>query len=97
MSTNVAPLVVMDVHGGPIMQEDAFEGGDAQAGWADAFHRPESTDSYLPWLAVGAVVVGAVGAVVGLSQCGTKRARLPWPETGPERVTPPHGDKLPYT
>ena len=78
------------------MNEDAFEGGDAQAGWADAFHIRESTASYLPWLAVGAVVVGAVGAVVGLTQCGAKRARVPWPQADPEQVTPPHGDKLPF-
>ena len=78
------------------MHEDNYEGGDAQAGWADAFHIRESADSFLPWLAVGAVVVGAVGAVVGLTQCGTRRARLPWPDAGPEHITPPHGDKLPY-
>ena len=78
------------------MHEDNFEGGDAQAGWVDAFHPPEAAGSYLPWLAVGAVVVGAVGAVVGLAQCGTKRVRLPWPEAQPEHITPPHGDKLPY-
>jgi hypothetical protein len=78
------------------MHEDNFEGGDAQAGWADAFHGRASADSYLPWLAVGAVVVGAVGAVVGLTQCATKRTRSPWPETEPDQITPPHGDKLPY-
>jgi hypothetical protein len=78
------------------MHEESFEGGDAQAGWADAFHSRATVDSYLPWLAVGAVVVGAVGAVVGLTQCGVKRTRLPWPEAAPEHITPPHGDKLPY-
>ena len=77
------------------MHEDNFEGGDAQAGWTDAFRSRASMDSYLPWLAVGAVVVGAVGAVMGLAQCGARRTRLPWPESEPDLVTPPHGDKLP--
>jgi hypothetical protein len=79
------------------MHEDNFEGGDAQAGWAgDAFHTRSAADSYLPWLAVGAVVVGAVGAVVGLTQCTAKRTLAPWPETRLDHVTPPHGDKLPF-
>jgi hypothetical protein len=78
------------------MHVDNFEGGDAQAGWAGvAFHNRASADSYLPWLAVGAVVVGAVGAVVGLTQCATKRTRSPWPAAEFDDITPPHGDKLP--
>jgi len=77
------------------MHEDNFVGGDAQAGWAgDAFHNRASGDTYLPWLAVGAVFVGAVGAVLGLTQCATKRARMPWPEAEFNDITPPHGDKL---
>jgi len=77
------------------MHEDNFEGGDAQAGWAgDAFHPRPATDAYLPWLAVGALVVGAVGAVVGLTQRVPRRPRGPWPTTGDDQVTPPHGDKL---
>ena len=79
------------------MHEDNFEGGDAQAGWTDAFNTRAAVDSYLPWVAVGAVVVGAVGAAVGLARCGARRTRLPWPESEPDRVTPPHGDKLPRT
>ena len=78
------------------MHEDTFEGGDAQAGWAgNAFHTRASGDSFLPWLAVGAVVVGAVGAVVGLTQCATKRTRPLWPEAEFDDIAPPHGDKLP--
>ena len=53
----------------------------------------ERSGSYLPWIAVGAVVVGAAGAVAGLMQ--QPRARTgPWKAGYPGDLTPPHGDKL---
>jgi hypothetical protein len=50
--------------------------------------------SYLPWIAVGAVVVGAAGAVVGLLQQPHRARTGPWKAGYPGDLTPPHGDKL---
>ena len=50
-------------------------------------------DRYAHWIPVGLIAAGLVGAVAGLSQCGTKRyAWRPGDDRG--ELTPPHGDKL---
>lgn len=57
-----------------------------------------SSADYLPWVAVGAVVVGAAGALAGLMRQPRGRRWPEWkPVAGPGDLTPPHGDKLqPY-
>jgi hypothetical protein len=51
--------------------------------------------SYLPWLALVAVVLGAVGALVGSIRTPPRRRLRPeWPAARPGELTPPHGDKL---
>jgi hypothetical protein len=51
--------------------------------------------SYLPWLALGAVVLGTVGALVGSVRSPRRRRLRPeWPAAHPGELTPPHGDKL---
>ena len=53
---------------------------------------------YLPWIATAAVIVGAVGALLGFADYSSRRRRRPWPRTtagaDAHGVTPPHGDKL---
>ncbi len=58
-----------------------------------AYGTPETIFS---WLAFGAVVVGAIGALVGAVGSSRQRRRLTWHAPGDAyEVTPPHGDKLP--
>lgn len=54
---------------------------------------------YAEWLALGAVVAGSVGAIVGAARCARPAAREREHDRGEERldptlVTAPHGDKL---
>ncbi len=53
---------------------------------------------YLPWIAAAAVVVGVVGALLGIARYSSRPRRRPWPRTvtsaDSHGVTPPHGDKL---
>lgn len=53
---------------------------------------------YLPSIAVAAVVIGAVGALLGFARYASGRRRRPWPRTvttaDSHGLTPPHGDKL---
>lgn len=65
-------------------------------GAAELTARPACSDSYMSWVAVGAVVAGTVGAVVGLTQMASRRARArtPWEPAHAADLTPPHGDKL---
>jgi hypothetical protein len=47
------------------------------------------------WIAVGALIAGSVGALIGARRCGHRGAsarRLSQPDTG--QFTPAHGDKL---
>jgi hypothetical protein len=54
---------------------------------------------YAEWIAVGAVIAGSVGALVGAAKCSRVDSRLrglnvsEYPD--PSTLTPPHGDKLP--
>ncbi len=53
-----------------------------------------TSEAYLPWLALGAVVVGGFGALAGLMhRQGRARAASPW-AMDPQNATPPHGDML---
>jgi hypothetical protein len=57
---------------------------------------PMAAASYVPWLAVGAVVAGVLGGVRG-SRRRASRARPMGTRYTSRDVTPPHGDKLlPY-
>ena len=51
---------------------------------------------YAEWLALGAVVAGSVGAIVGAARCGhrTSRSRLHVDRPESSMLTAPHGDKL---
>ena len=51
---------------------------------------------YAEWLALGAILAGSIGAVVGAARCRNGRAATNGAESRPEpaRVTAPHGDKL---
>jgi hypothetical protein len=52
-----------------------------------------SQDTYLAWLAVGAVAAGAIAAIIGCMQ--PRGRRMTWtaePDHG--ELTPPHGDKF---
>jgi hypothetical protein len=51
--------------------------------------------SYAEWIAVGAVIAGSVGALVGARHHSRRSARTtPSEGLDPETVTAPHGDKL---
>ena len=58
--------------------------------------RPERRAGYAEWLALGAVVAGSVGAIVGAARCGhrTTQSRLHVDRPEPSMLTAPHGDKL---
>lgn len=51
---------------------------------------------YAEWIAVGALIAGSVGALVGARHCSRRHARRPDSPHPPDtaRVTAPHGDKL---
>ena len=51
--------------------------------------------SYAEWIAVGALIAGSVGALVG-ARHHSRRSTQARPSEGmdPETVTAPHGDKL---
>lgn len=57
-----------------------------------------AASSALAWIALGAVVVGAAGALAGWARCRSPRrvtwARSPAAAADSMTVTPPHGDKL---
>jgi hypothetical protein len=62
----------------------ATESGGSRAGYAE-------------WIALGAVVAGSVGAIMGAARCATRSARNDRFESSrPESatLTAPHGDKL---
>jgi hypothetical protein len=50
------------------------------------------------WVALGAVISGSVGALVGAARCATRASRQHRPRVSegldPSTVTAPHGDKL---
>lgn len=65
-------------------QQDAAPSTTRQAGYAG-------------WIALGAVVAGSVGAIVGAARCARPAARERWgteARLDPTLVTAPHGDKL---
>jgi hypothetical protein len=52
---------------------------------------------YAEWIALGAVVAGSVGAIVGAARCAQRGARQDAPDSvrsDPATLTAPHGDKL---
>jgi hypothetical protein len=52
---------------------------------------------YAEWIALGAVVAGSVGAIVGAARCARPAARATLANDehlDPAMVTAPHGDKL---
>jgi hypothetical protein len=52
---------------------------------------------YAPWIALGALAAGSVGAFVGIARCrnaSAARSAVFSDETDSESVTAPHGDKL---
>lgn len=60
---------------------------------------PQSAGSrggYAEWIALGAVVAGSVGAIVGAARCSHRNARGEQDMSRPESasLTAPHGDKL---
>ena len=63
---------------------------------ADAAHATERRAGYAELIAVGAVVAGSVGAIVGAARCHRHgshgRFEIDRPE--PSKLTAPHGDKL---
>jgi hypothetical protein len=71
---------------------DLFAGRDREA------PRNASTPSYVAWVAVGAVISGAAGALVGWTRGHRRYEKLRTPRMsttgGPSGLTPPHGDKL---
>lgn len=51
------------------------------------------------WIALGALMAGSVGAVMGAMRCGRAASRrhtraMPPNDVDPATLTPPHGDKL---
>ena len=61
--------------------------------------QPERSGAgYAEWIALGAVIAGSVGAIVGAAQCvnrGASRSRLNVSDRpDPSTLTAPHGDKL---
>ena len=56
-----------------------------------------SRAGYAEWIALGAVVAGSVGAIVGAARCaqrGTRQERVDSVRSDPATLTAPHGDKL---
>ena len=56
-----------------------------------------SRAGYAEWIALGAVVAGSVGAIVGAARCTSRSARQEHGDVGrpdPATLTAPHGDKL---
>ena len=53
---------------------------------------------YAEWIALGAVIAGSVGAVIGAAKCSRVDSRTRGldlsDEADPSTLTPPHGDKL---
>jgi hypothetical protein len=57
----------------------------------------EGHAGYAEWLAVGAVVAGSIGAIVGAAKCAQRSAgpsRLQVERPASASLTAPHGDKL---
>jgi hypothetical protein len=58
---------------------------------------PSRRGGYAEWIALGAVVAGSVGAIVGAARnghSGTRPARLQVDRPESAMLTAPHGDKL---
>ena len=55
-----------------------------------------SRSGYAEWIALGAVVAGSVGAIVGAARCSHRGSRYEQESSRPESasLTAPHGDKL---
>jgi hypothetical protein len=68
------------------------------------FNREHETPSvdrnrtgYAEWIALGAVVAGSVGAIVGAARCAQRNSRrdhFDSVRSDPATLTAPHGDKL---
>ena len=57
----------------------------------------ERRAGYAEWVAVGAVVAGSLGAIMGATKRSHRTSQRPYPVDRPESsmLTAPHGDKLP--
>jgi hypothetical protein len=70
----------------------------------DDFNRDRENDTqsvrsragYAEWIALGAVVAGSVGAIVGAARCtrGARQERIEASRPDSATLTAPHGDKL---
>ena len=72
---------------------DGDSGTDTRADFAAAEGGEASPASYLPWIALGAIVIGTAGALLGAR--GRRRRQPSWmaiEDVGD--LTPPHGDRL---
>ena len=51
---------------------------------------------YAEWVALGAVIAGSVGAIVGATRCShsARSQRFEGDRSASEMLTAPHGDKL---
>jgi hypothetical protein len=51
---------------------------------------------YAEWIALGAVIAGSVGAIIGAARCGhpSRAARFNVDRPESSMLTAPHGDKL---
>ena len=75
-----------------------------EEGYVDDVRRAEENVSqstgtragYAEWIALGAVVAGSVGAIVGAARCSHRGSRYEQASSRPESasLTAPHGDKL---
>jgi hypothetical protein len=63
---------------------------------AEAFRETGNRAGYAEWIALGAVVAGSVGAIIGATRCSQRAARHDNFTARPESasLTAPHGDKL---
>jgi hypothetical protein len=65
---------------------------------SQTFAQPSSRQGgYAEWIALGAVVAGSIGAIIGAARCsrsdaGHSRLHVDRPDSA--SVTAPHGDKL---
>lgn len=58
--------------------------------------RPAQRTGYAEWIALGAVAAGAIGAIVGMTNCSRSRRHDAVTDelADPMTITAPHGDKL---
>jgi hypothetical protein len=69
---------------------------DARRAEENVSRSSSSRSGYAEWIALGAVVAGSVGAIVGAARCSHRGSRYEHESSRPESasLTAPHGDKL---